>query len=267
MDMSINAHQKKANTRSLWVWFEGATALKEGQAVCYNWDYGTDSAADARRYNRVELPSTTNAQHFAGVAARAYSAKSTGQLIEIFGPGSICSVYCKADCTIGVGLLTFDVTSSYEGWFRYEGLPGKGSARPLQTVDRSTDAGLVLCRLMEGPQSGGVEVVQLVDDTAFVMMVGGTSLLIGAACTTSSPAEEIVDGTIEGLLKKVEIITTAVTTNEARVNIENDDGNEPADGTQDLDGLELGAVGDQCVLEWAANSWNIRGANGCTLVS
>jgi len=264
---AINGHEKQSPTFSAWVWFGGSTALEEGQAVCYNYDYGTASAKDGRRFNRVELPSTTNAQYFAGVAARKYAAVTGGQLIEIYLPGSVCNIYAKASCTLGTGLLTFDVTTSYQGYFRYEGLDGEGSAQPMQTVDRSTDAGLVYAKLQVGPPSGGVEVVQLVDNTAFVMMVGGTSLLIGAACSTASPAEEIVDGTIEGLRKKVEIITTAVTSNEARIDIENDDGNEPADGTQDLDGLELGGVGDQCVLEWVAGSWNIRGANGVVLVS
>jgi len=267
VSFAIDSHEKQGPVFSAWVWFGGSTALKEGQGLCYNYDYGEATAADGRRFNRVELPSTTNAQYFAGVAARKYSAVSGGQLIEIYLPGSVCNIYAKANCTLGTGLLTFDVTDDYEGYFRYEGLDGEGSAQPMQTVNRADTAGLVYAKLQVGPPSGGVEVVQLVDDTAFVMMVGGTSFLIGAACGTNSPAEEIVDGTIEGLRKKIEIITTAVTTNEARVNIENDDGNEPADGTQDLDGLELGAVGDQCVLEWVANSWNIRGANGCVLIS
>ena len=264
MDMSINAHQKQGPTRTAWVWFEGSTALKEGQGVCYNWDYTGVGAtlADGRRFNRVELPSTTNAQHFAGVTVRPYSAHTGGRLIEIYLPGSVCNVYAKANCTIGVGLLTFDVTSGYEGYFRYEGLDGEGSCIPFQTVDRSDTAGLVFAKLCEGPPSGGVEVVQLVDNTAWAAMVGGTTLIVGVACSTGSPTEEVLDGTIEGLRKKVEVITTAVTTHEAALDIENNDGITLAGGA--LASCALGAVGDQVVLKWSGGVWRNMASVGVT---
>jgi len=263
LSQAINAPLKVGRTFSEWVWYASNAALNEGEAVCYNWDYGTAASFDGSRLNRVETPSTTNAQWFAGVAARAYSAVSGGQLIEIYKPGSVCNVWSGASTTIGVGLITFDVTSSYEGFFRYEGLEGRGSAIPLQTVDRSSTAGLCQALLLDGPESGGVEVVQLVDNTAFVMMVGGTSLLVGAACTVGSPSEEILDGTIEGLRKKVEIITTAVTSNEASVQIENDDGRQ-SDGSYDLAAVALGAIGDQITLVWRGAQWILTSNVGGT---
>jgi len=261
VSFAIDGHEKLAPSRSAWVWFGGSTALKEGQAVCYNWDYGTATAFDGRRFNRVELPSTTNAQYFAGVAARKYSAVSGGQLIEIFLPGSVCNIYAKATCVIGTGLLTFDVTEDYEGYFRYEGLDGEGSAVPMQTVDRGTTAGLVMAKLQQGPPSGGLEVVQLVDDTAWVAMVGGTTLCIGVAAGSGDCEEEILDGTIEGLRKKIEIITTEVGTNNAKIHIENDDGRQ-SDGSYDLASVSLDAVGDQVVFQWVGGCWTILGGSG-----
>ncbi|MBU2098564.1 MAG: hypothetical protein KKD00_07360, partial [Gammaproteobacteria bacterium] len=68
MDASLNAYQKQNRTISEWVWYEGTTALREGAAVCYNYDFTTDgvaaTAADGRRVSHVENPSTTNAQWF-----------------------------------------------------------------------------------------------------------------------------------------------------------------------------------------------------------
>ena len=88
MDKSINGHSKGPNIVAEWVWYEGVDALKEGEAVCYNTDYGVAASYDARRGNRVERPSTSNNMAFAGVAARSYPASSTGRLIEIYVPGS-----------------------------------------------------------------------------------------------------------------------------------------------------------------------------------
>lgn len=218
---ALNAYEKKAAAISKWVWFEGATALLEGQAVCYNWDYGTDSDADARRFARVEVPSTTNAQFFAGVCAQKHAASSTGQLIEIYVPGSVCLVLSGASTTVGVGRLTFEITGTVatNGYFRYEGLEGEGSCIPMQTIDRTTP-GTCLAKLdPTGRPSGGLEVVQLVDETAFVAMVGGTTCLTGAALSTNDATETIDDGAIAGLRKKFVIITTEITTNDAVLTI------------------------------------------------
>lgn len=217
---ALDAYIKKGRQFSEWVWFTGVTALKEGQAVCYDWDRGTQTAKDYRRLNYVEAPSTTNAQWFAGVAARAYSAKSTGQLVEIFRPGSTCNIYTKADNTIGVGLLTFDVTSGYEGWFRYSGLRGEGSAIPLQTVDRGTDEGVCQALLLGGPPSGGVEVVTAVNNDAIgTLMIGGTTLVVGISLAGGDCTYTLADGTVEGLRKLFRVITTEVTTNDLVVTV------------------------------------------------
>lgn len=212
MDMSINSPTKKGNVRSLWVWFEGTTALKEGQGVCYNWDYGTAASVDARRMNHVELPSITNARFFAGVAARAYSAKSTGQMIEIYGPGSCCNVLSLSSNTIGVGLTTCIAGGTYAGYFKYAGFEGEGSAVPLQTIDRSSTAGLCFAKLQEGVPSGLIELITATAGGATTMMVGGVTCF-----ETATPASDatftVADGTIAGLKKKFVVKGTQTTNN------------------------------------------------------
>jgi len=141
MDHSVNAPQAAPNPVVEWVWYEGTDALMEGEAVCYNTDYGTAANVDGRRGNRVERPSTSNNRAFAGVAARDYAARSTGQLIEIYCPGSKgVNIAVGANTTINTGSLTFQVgggtgagrfvsvSTALEG-----GWKGRGTAIPRQT--------------------------------------------------------------------------------------------------------------------------------------
>jgi len=255
MDQSINGHIKQGRVFKEVVWFEGDTALLEGQAVCYNYDYGTASAADARRFNRVEVPSTTNAQHFAGVCACAYAANTGGQLIEIYKPGSICNILSRASTTLGVGRLTFEITATVatNGSFKFEGLEGEGSCIPMQTVDRSSDAGLCLAKLdPPGRPSGGFEQVQLVDNSAFVAMVGGTTGIIGATLTNGDATETLEDGAIAGLRKKFVCITTEIATNDAVITVST--GRTHALADNDLATVTFAGastcLGAQVTLEW-----------------
>lgn len=139
MDKSTNAHIKSGNAIVEWVWYEGTDALLQGEGVCYNTDYGTATDSDARRANRVERPSSSNNFAFAGVAARSYTAKSTGQFIEIYCPGSRgVMVALAVDTVLDTGMLSFiggsNSTGSERGRF-YTGLyPGRGSAVPRETV-------------------------------------------------------------------------------------------------------------------------------------
>ena len=259
---SINGPQKQANIISEWVWFEGATALKEGQGVCYNWDYGTATAANAARFNRVELPTILNSRYFAGVAARNYSAKSGGQLIEIYKPGSVCNVLSKANSTIGVGILTCEAGGTYAGYFRYAGFEGEGSCVPLQTVDRSSTAGKCLARLQVGPPSGLTEVVTVVDNDAITIMVGGVTYVIGAAIGTGNCTATLADATIEGLRKRFEVITTAVTSN--ILNIDMATNGVQLDGSTALADIQLDAVGEEITVESCSGIWVTRGKSGAT---
>ena len=146
MDASINSHSAQARQIIVFVWYEGTDALKEGEGICYNSDYGTATVANARRTNYVERPSTSNSRHFAGVSVRNYSAKSTGQYVEICNPGSVCNIALGVDTVLDTGFLTCQAGGA-AGRFSDMGFIGRGSARPIQTVTA------VLERVVDGTGS------------------------------------------------------------------------------------------------------------------
>ncbi|KKN46484.1 hypothetical protein LCGC14_0672540 [marine sediment metagenome] len=202
---SINGPLDLDKTFQERVWFAGTGALDEGQGLCYNWDYGTAATREPSRYNRVELPALLNAPHFAGVADQAYAASTAGQFITINLPGSVCNVHSSFNNVIGVGVTTFEVGSGGDaaGTFGRAGFPGRGSATPLQTIDRSTP-GPCLAYLHDGPQSGGIEVITPTAGapTAIVLMVGGVTWLIGTVTIASQDhSNTLADGTYPGQRK------------------------------------------------------------------
>lgn len=264
---AINAPTTLNPTISKWVWYENAVAgtgeaILEGQAVCFNFDYTGDGATtpDARRVNHVEKPTVTNAQWFAGVAARAYSAKDGGQFIEIFVPGSVCLIHLNASApstVVGQGLLTFDVTSGVEGQFLRTGMPGAGSAVPLETTTSGTTQ-KCLALLQEGPPSGGVEYFEPADVAAFVAMVGGTTLMKGRALSQDC-VEEIVDGLVEGIKKRFVVVTAAFTGTKLQVDIENNDGIKIDSVSVNLAEVTLESVNDNVTFEWKQGAWHNLG--------
>lgn len=154
-NQSINSYEKQNPVDFVEVWYEGATALQEGQGLCYNFDLGEATEANELRYNRVELPSASNARHFAGVAAQAYSAKTTKQLIRIYCPGSVCNILVGASVSIGVSTITCKPGGGDAGTFTLTGgVDGEGTAIPLQTVDGSGTATRCQAKLLSGPPSG-----------------------------------------------------------------------------------------------------------------
>jgi len=257
MDVSVNAPIAQAPRVSKWVWFEGSTALLEGQGVCYNWDYGTAANAVGARGNRVELPSITNAQHFAGVAARNYAAKTGGQFIEINVPGSVCNILAKASATIGVGRLTCEAGGDYAGYFRYSGFSGQGSAVPLQTCDRSTTAGTVLARLEVGEQSGLVEVPTLdADGGAHTFMVGGMTVFDEATTLAADVTFTLADSTVDGLRKGFKCMA-AMTGNDIVITVTSGiQGIYNADPTTALATITLDADDEECFLYWGGTEAN-----------
>jgi hypothetical protein len=136
MDASTNAPIQAANVRTEWVRYEGTDILRQGEAVCYNSDYGTATVFDGRRHNHVERPSTANNMAFAGVAARDYSAKASGQFIEIYTPGSKgVLVALGVDTVLNTGVLAFTVGSgSAAGRWVAGKEKGRGAAKPKQTI-------------------------------------------------------------------------------------------------------------------------------------
>lgn len=251
---SLNGHIKQENRIPAWVWFEGATALKEGQGVCYNWDYGTATAKDGRRFNRVELPTILNARYFAGVAARAYSAKSGGQFIEVNVPGSVCNILCAVTSSIGVGVLTCEAGGTYAGYFRFKGFQGEGSAVPLQTVTGTVGTPLVcLAKLQEGEPSGLVENVAIATTGgAIVCMVGGVTYFPANTLTDADATFTVADGTICGQKKGFVTYGNQTTNNIVLTftsGMQNDANAALATWTTDTD-LE------ECYVTWLGNDTN-----------
>jgi len=136
MGAALNGHQAQPDRIAKWVWYGGTDALKQGEGVCYNTDYGTATAINARRANLVERPSTSNNEAFAGVAERDYAAQSGGQLIEINVPGSRgVLVALSVDTVINTGILSFQAGGGTgAGRFTTGRFLGRGSAIPRQTV-------------------------------------------------------------------------------------------------------------------------------------
>lgn len=133
----------QAPTLKYSVWFEGSTAIRKGMGLCYNIDVADTGAGETatdpwgRRGNVVAVPSTSNNLRFAGVATQAYGAKTGGQRITIYLPGSICLVEVGLPSTIysqSAGTIhTCSVNSADAGRFTLQGLPGRGTAVALET--------------------------------------------------------------------------------------------------------------------------------------
>lgn len=259
MDTSINSPTTMNPVITKWVWFESDDALAEGEAVCYNRDYGTITDSDARRVNHVEPPTTSNAQWFAGVSANAYSANTGGQFVEIYCPGSVCNILVAVSTVRNQGLLTFDLTSGVEGQFLRTGMVGRGSAIPLQTTTYVATAQTCQALLLDGPESGGVEYFEPGDVATYVAMVGGTTLLLGTSLSQDC-VEEVVDGLVEGMRKRIAVVDTAFSSFQLQVDIEGDDGVDLA-GTGALAEVTMDAVGNNVTLEWKQGAWHNLGGS------
>ncbi len=187
MDMSVNGPQKMGNLIIEEVWYEGADALYEGEGVCYNTDYGTAANFDGRRCNRVERPSASNSQAFAGVCERDYSAKAAGQRIRIAVPGSKgANIALAVDTVLDTGLLSFTVAGRYDkgatdglqteaGRFYTGKYKGRGSAIPRQTVTA------VLESSMTGAWSLAADGITLTVSDTTGLAAGDTVVILGGA--------------------------------------------------------------------------------------
>jgi hypothetical protein len=267
---AINAPLAVANGRKATVWYSSTTVLKEGQAVCYNWDYATTAVPatlyDGSRLNRVENPTSLNAQFYAGVAACDYPAESGGQMIDIYLPGSLCNIYVAASTVIGVGMLTFSVDAATVGQWISAGLPGEGSAIPMQTTTYVATAQKCMALTMTGQPSGGVEVVPIVDNGAIgTLMIGGTTLVTGATIGAGDCTYTLADGTVPGIRKLFRVITAEIATNDLVVTVTNG-------ATDDIDDTVLATVtwagagttiAQEVTLEWAG-AWLVKGRTKTT---
>ena len=163
MDQSLNAYIKQGNTKTLWLWIEGTGSVQtlyEGQGMCYNYDYNrsggaaTDSVPE--RYNRIELPSSDNKAHFAGVLACDVTVPKTGTLVEVNAPGSVCNVRLAIGVSTAIGSETLVECTYTAGTFKAASNTGKGCANAIQTITGSGAVQLCLVVLQEGLPSVGL---------------------------------------------------------------------------------------------------------------
>lgn len=145
MDKSVNAPVQSPNVITEWVWYTGTDKIRKGEALCYEAAYGTATEYDGRRHNYVARPTSANANAFAGVAACDHIASATGQLVEIYVPGSKgVEVALGADTVVGTGILTFQAGggNGAAGRFVKAGFLGRGSIVPRQTVTAVLEASM-----------------------------------------------------------------------------------------------------------------------------
>ena len=260
MDHSINAYLKKGQQILARVWFGGSTALLEGQGLCYNFDHypsgGAVTNSNPDRYNRVELPSTANSLHFAGVSAHAYPASSTGQMVEICLPGSVCNILCYADVTIGVGIITCEagnaLGTTYAGYFSRAGFEGEGSAVPLQTVSAASTPALCLAKLQTGNPSGLIEVVTPPSTGASMTLLPFGITFFEAATIASQDASAVLaNGTILGQRKAYQCEGT-MTTNQVDVEVT---AGIRADHSTAIAGIVFDADAEDFYLVWTGGAW------------
>lgn len=194
MDQSINAHIKAAHVELARVWFEDATDLHEGEAVCYSIANGTATKKNGKRVNLVTRPTSENNNAFAGVASRFYPAETGGQFIDICCPGSRgVNVAIGDNVTINSGILTFTVGSGTAGGrFVKGGFAGRGSIVPRQTV-----ASAVLLASMTGGFSLATDGVTLTHASNTDIAAGDTVVLLGGENEGSGkaivPGKYVVD--------------------------------------------------------------------------
>lgn len=176
MDASNNGPAQVSNPITGWVWYEGTDAIKEGEGVCFNTNYGTATERDGRRSRNVERPSTSNNTAFAGVAARNYAAESGGQFIEINEPGSKnVMVALGTNPVIDTGILTFQVGGgSGAGRFVKGGFLGRGSIVPRETI-----AAAILETSMTGAWSLAADGVTLTVVSTTGLLANDTVVLLG----------------------------------------------------------------------------------------
>lgn len=159
--------------RRKWVYFEGTDTIYEGMPVCYNFDTtdnilgwsgsaasGTtaEGGQNEGKFMRVELPTATNLQFFAGVVAGTAKAGLAGPCwLDIYeANGAIVPVRTNVSCTVGVTALAIKAATAYFTNPIYGGSTASAVLMALanETVDRSSTTGLVLAKL------GNVGIVQ-----------------------------------------------------------------------------------------------------------
>ncbi len=134
--------------------YEGTNTINEGMALCYNYDTTTNSddgttaegSQNEGKYQRVEEPTAANQKFFAGVVAgNGHNGQSGPRFIDIFVPnGAIVAVRTDKSITAKDKLYL----ESGQNTLINAGLTLNLVAIAVETVDRSSTAGIVLAKLV-----------------------------------------------------------------------------------------------------------------------
>lgn len=139
--------------KSRKVYFEGDTALNEGEALVYAFDSTVKAGRSVPgKGNSVRVPTSTYKYYFAGVAARGYKAKTGGQWIVINLPGSVCNCLVGTASTAGTTVVVFSQTDGKFGKVTAASNEvGCGTALCLETLSAAVTGGkAILCKLLDG---------------------------------------------------------------------------------------------------------------------
>ncbi len=235
--MAVQYDERPPDGPSMWVLYEGTDTLYTGYGLCFNSDYGTAANVDPSRLYRVEKSSVTNHRAFAGVVHPDSNGVTGPKRIRILRPGAHAEIWAYASGVVGATRHTLVVGQYY---FKEAGFPGSGSALCLQTINRSTTAGLMYGLLDSGPQSGLVEHVS----TTAAMTTSGVTILDQGAGATIVPT--LANGLAYGELKLISMQTC--TANSATPTVALHETSDPEVFTFD-------AVDEYALLIWTGTEW------------
>lgn len=234
-------------TTGQWLCFEADT-IKDGDGIDQSTDLAVTNANPARTFI-TEKPNSGNMWTPAGVVHPESSGfTGPGQLTII--TGGQAQISCSLNCTVNSTRMTVMMDQYSAGG---PGLHGFGSALALQTVDRSSTAGLVDALLDMGPPCGGyAELTPPATGTAAtaaeILQINGAAVVKFLAQTIASAnwTCAIADGKFDG--EKRMYKTETQTTNDIALSFDNH-------VTSDPEVLFLDAVNEHVYVEWADHHW------------
>jgi hypothetical protein len=257
------------------VYYTGTDTLKEGYALCYNFN-ATDVSAENLTYSvvesttetparriQVEKPSALNSFHFAGVVAQKFTDFTGPGYLEINLPGSTCNVWAGVDADHeGSGAMQSGQVIGFDGYtFSSESALGCGSAIVLQDVDRSTTNGLVFAELMTGPPSGGTQTLVSTDMTAGVAVSTGGVLLASLVSPVGITQMNVTDGTMTADVTFTQADGTYPGQTKVFRNVTAVDQELVVTFTTAVSGaarvVSLDAAGETAYAVWTGTAWNV----------
>ena len=121
---------------------------------------------------------------------------------------------------------------------------------------------VVMCKLLDGEETGLVEWINMLDNDASASMVGGcTHIMGGVTLDNGDCTHTLADGTATGQ-KKGFSLHGALTTQDYLITVTS---GIRQDGSTGLGSIEMDADGDYAFLEWYQDEWQLMAYGGPTL--